>query len=160
MSKAPCPMGFLGVASCAGEHIVHAPGGREALTKPSGVTSVPARPPALSEESTINHDGPFYSRRLKKKKNSLEVAWYASFCDGKAEFAVWEEKGGGRLGAAHDLIQSLGSTETSRSHANDENVNVTRRVKKKNQVSWSKIPVDANPSSQRFGLAGKGKKIK
>lgn len=30
------------------------------LTKPSGVVSVPARPPALSEESTINHEGPFW----------------------------------------------------------------------------------------------------
>lgn len=33
---------------------------RERLTKPSGVTSVAARPPALSPESTINHEGPFY----------------------------------------------------------------------------------------------------
>lgn len=33
--------------------------GRGRLTKPSGVTSVAARPPALSPESTINHDGPF-----------------------------------------------------------------------------------------------------
>ena len=33
--------------------------GGETLTKPSGVTSVLARPPALSEESTISHEGPF-----------------------------------------------------------------------------------------------------
>ena len=30
-----------------------------ARTKPSGVTSVEASPPALSFESKINHDGPF-----------------------------------------------------------------------------------------------------
>lgn len=30
------------------------------LTKPSGVTSVAARPPAFSLESTINQEGPFY----------------------------------------------------------------------------------------------------
>lgn len=29
-------------------------------TKPSGVTSVEARPPALSLESRINHEGPSY----------------------------------------------------------------------------------------------------
>lgn len=28
-------------------------------------------------------------------------------------------------GATHDLVQTLRSTETSRSHANDEDVNVT-----------------------------------
>jgi hypothetical protein len=31
---------------------------REVLTKPSGVTSVEARPPGVSLESTINHEGP------------------------------------------------------------------------------------------------------
>lgn len=35
--------------------------GRE-LTKPSGVTSVLARPPARSAESTISHEGPFCKR--------------------------------------------------------------------------------------------------
>lgn len=34
------------------------------LTKPSGVTSVEARPPAFSLESKINHDGPFYKTGL------------------------------------------------------------------------------------------------
>lgn len=32
-------------------------------------------------------------------------------------------------GKSHDLIESLGSTETSRSHANDENVHITREAK-------------------------------
>lgn len=31
------------------------------LTKPSGVTSVEARPPGVSLESIINHDGPSYT---------------------------------------------------------------------------------------------------
>lgn len=33
---------------------------RKRRTKPSGVVSVPARPPALSEESAISHEGPFW----------------------------------------------------------------------------------------------------
>lgn len=32
------------------------------LTNPSGVTSVDARPPGISFESTIIHEGPFYMR--------------------------------------------------------------------------------------------------
>lgn len=34
--------------------------GEGRLTKPSGVTSVEARPPGVSLESMIIHDGPFY----------------------------------------------------------------------------------------------------
>lgn len=33
------------------------------LTNPSGVTSVEARPPGVSFESTIIHEGPFCMRR-------------------------------------------------------------------------------------------------
>lgn len=36
---------------------------QQQLTKPSGVVSVLARPPALSEESTISHEGPFCIHR-------------------------------------------------------------------------------------------------
>lgn len=36
------------------------------LTKPSGVVSVLARPPALSEESTISHEGPFCKHRQSR----------------------------------------------------------------------------------------------
>jgi hypothetical protein len=39
---------------------------RRQLTKPSGVVSVPARPPALFEESTISHEGPFCKHRQSR----------------------------------------------------------------------------------------------
>jgi len=75
------------------------------LTKPSGVTSVLARPPALSAESTINHDGP---------------SCRAIVSDGPRG-----EAGRPSRGATHDVVQALGGTETRRSHANDEDINVT-----------------------------------
>lgn len=49
----------------------------------------------------MSHEGPFYL--------------YVSFAEAhEMMLAV----------STHDLVQTLGSTETSRSHANDENVNV------------------------------------
>jgi len=41
-----------------------------ALTKPSGVTSVEARPPAFSLESMIIHEGPFYRELVIQMQNS------------------------------------------------------------------------------------------
>lgn len=71
-------------------------------TNPSGVTSVEARPPGVSLESIIIHDGPFCNR-----VNSVPVV------------AVY--------GQSHDLIQTLCSTQTCWTSTNDENVNVTAK---------------------------------
>lgn len=68
------------------------------LTKPSGVTSVEARPPGTSLESTINHDGPSCSCQL----------------------LVAEEK----EVASHNLIETLRSTQTSWASSDDENVDL------------------------------------
>lgn len=50
--------------------------------KPSGVVSVPARPPALSSQSTINHDGPFWreSDTLWRNVISLTYQLVESLC--------------------------------------------------------------------------------
>lgn len=74
----------------------------ERLTKPSGVTSVPARPPAFSDESIIIHEGPFCRMRQSGRKPP-QAAWCST----------------------HDLVQTLGSTEASGPHANDENIDVS-----------------------------------
>jgi hypothetical protein len=43
---------------------------REELTKPSGVTSVEAKPPGVSFESTISHEGPSWAgQRLPRHAN-------------------------------------------------------------------------------------------
>jgi hypothetical protein len=69
------------------------------LTKPSGVTSVEARPPGVSLLSTINHDGPSY-----------RVVRFS--------FA------GMQLWVLYDLVEALRGTETRRAGADDKNVDV------------------------------------
>lgn len=51
-----------------------------------------------------------------RSANELGQYWYSS------TDAV---SGGGRPSSTYDLVQTLGGTETSRSHTNDEDVNLT-----------------------------------
>ena len=72
---------------------------RGELTKPSGVVSVEARPPGVSLESTISHEGP---------------SW------GRVSTAV----SGGMQQATYDLVKALCGSKTSRASTNDEDVDV------------------------------------
>lgn len=72
------------------------------LTKPSGVTSVEARPPGVSFESMIIHDGPFWECQHLRLARSR-----------------W-----GR--PSHDLIQALRRPETRGTGADDENIDIAR----------------------------------
>jgi hypothetical protein len=69
------------------------------LTKPSGVMSVDARPPATSLLSTINHDGPSCCRQYR---------------DGMS-----------RTCPPYNLLQTLRSPKTSGTSANDEDINIS-----------------------------------
>ena len=71
-------------------------------TKPSGVTSVEARPPGTSLLSTIIHEGPF--------------------CRSQSTFLCHLPN----LQETYDLIQTLRSTQTSWACTNDENVDGTK----------------------------------
>ena len=44
-------------------------------TKPSGVTSVEARPPGVSLESMIIHDGPSYNGVKTSSDNAIEASY-------------------------------------------------------------------------------------
>lgn len=62
-----------------------------------------ARPPAFSLASRINQDGPFYG----------------------LESANLQESAGRGSGEAHDVVETLGGTETGRAGADDKNVDIT-----------------------------------
>jgi hypothetical protein len=83
--------------------------GAGALTKPSGVTSVEARPPGVSLESMISHDGLFC--RYCELGFGTGGVYRGEFC-------------------THDLVQTLRSTETCWASADNEDVDIAvqRRV--------------------------------
>lgn len=69
-----------------------------------------ARPPAFSPESTISHEGPFYTSLVSRR-------------------SLWARDGEAlKRGGAYDVVETLGSTQTRWAHANDENVDVAAVV--------------------------------
>ena len=73
---------------------------QDVLTKPSGVTSVEARPPGISLESTISHEGP-----------SLDCSASLMEKDQKQK-------------ATNDLIEALCCSQTCGTGADNQDINV------------------------------------
>jgi hypothetical protein len=83
-------------------------------TKPSGVTSVEARPPAFSLASTISHDGPFYRKLLAfRRRETRDKSRKNRHCAGRK-----------RVRETYDVVEALGSTKAGRASTDNENVDV------------------------------------